>query len=138
MKPFLIWLGFVAVVFGVFAAVAVALQETSQVFVVVDASNRMSAEENRIVRELDRIDERDDAEFALATVSDTRSGTGLVHPWQSSLRWEGAALFGPCSLTAIDSFAETSEADERILITTSSSCDTAALIDWEIIFLDRE
>jgi len=136
VKPFLIWLGFIAVVFGVFTVVAVALHETSQVFVVVDASNRMSAEENRIVRELGRIDERDDAEFALATVSDTRNGTGLVHRWQSSLRWEGAALFGPCSFTAIDSFAETSEADERILITTSNSCDTAALIGWEIILLD--
>ena len=42
MKPLAIWLAIVAVVFGVYAAVTVALQETERVLVVVDASQSMA------------------------------------------------------------------------------------------------
>jgi hypothetical protein len=42
VKPFAIWLAIVAIVFGGYALVSASLQETSRVFVFVDASNPMS------------------------------------------------------------------------------------------------
>jgi hypothetical protein len=134
VKPFLIWLALVAVVFGVYAAISVSLQETSRVFVFVDASNPMDGKDDEIRRELDRIDDRDDAEFALAF--GRRNATELVHSWQGELAWTTQPLFAPCSFDGIGSFTEATEADDRILVTTSASCDTSALVDWEIVLLD--
>lgn len=141
MKPLLIWLAIVAVVFGGFALVSTALQETSRVFVAIDTSVDMETRADEIRRELDRIDDRDDAEFALANVSSQRSNSGLVHSWQSELRWDGVALFGGCSFAEVESFPEATDADDRILVTTSASvdadsCDTSALVGWEIVLLD--
>ena len=135
MKPLAIWLAIVAVVFGGYALVANLLSETEQVFVVVDASQPMELLNNDIIVELDRIDDRDDTEFALATVSSQRSNSGLVHSWQSALRWNSTPLFGRCSFADIDAFAEATDADERILITTAGSCDTSTLGDWTIVEL---
>ena len=135
MKPLAIWLAIVAVVFGGYALVANLLSETEQVFVVVDASQPMLVLNNDIILELDRIDDRDNAEFALATVSSRPSNTGLVHSWQAQIRWPNAQLFGPCSFAEIDAFAEATDADERILITTAGSCDTSTLTDWTVVEL---
>jgi hypothetical protein len=135
VKPFAIWLAIVAVVFGGYALISASLQETSRVFVVVDTSVGMATYDDEIRRELDRIDDRGDAEFALANVSNQRSNSGLVHTWQSQLRWNGAQRFGPCSFADIESFAEVSEADERILV-TSAACDTSSLVDWDVVVLD--
>ena len=135
MKPLAIWVAVVAVVFGGYALIASLLQETDRVFVFVDSSNRMELLENEIIVELDRIDDRDDAEFALANTSSRPSNSGLVHSWQSSLRWDGATLFGPCSFDGIADYAEAADADDRILVTIAGSCDTAALTDWQIIEL---
>ena len=135
MKPLAIWVAVVAVVFGGYALIASLLQETEQVFVVVDSSQPMMLLNNDIIAELDRIDDREDAEFALATVSDQASNSGLTHSWQSELRWATTPLFGPCSFVEIDSFAEATGADERILITTTGSCPTDALDDWTVIEL---
>ncbi len=136
MKPFAIWLAIVVVVFGGYALVSTSLQETSRVFVVVDTSVGMAAYDDEIRRELDRIEDRDDAEFALANASNQRSNSGLVHTWQSDLRWNAEQRFGGCSFDDIDTFPEAAGADDRIVITTSA-CDTSALVDWEIIVLDR-
>ena len=134
MKPFAIWLAIVAVVFGGYALVSTALQETSRVFVFVDVSFAMDGKDDEIRAELDDIDDRDDAEFALAF--GRRSDSELVHGWQDQLDLGGFQVFGPCSLDGIDRFPEASDADERILITTSTSCDTSALTGWTIITLD--
>ena len=134
MKPLLIWLAIVAVVFGGYALVSTALQETSRVFVFVDASNPMGPVWRDVPSELDRIDDRDDAEFALARGQSR--GSELVHTWQPELRWSNVEPFAPCSFAEIESFPEAADADDRILITTSGSCDTSALVDWEIIVLD--
>jgi hypothetical protein len=134
VKPFAIWLAIVAVVFGGYALVSASLQETSRVFVFVDASNPMEGRDREIRAELGDIDDRDDAEFALAF---GRRGTSeLVHSWQSNLRWTTQPLFAPCSFDGIESFPEAADADERILITTADSCDTSTLVDWEIVLLD--
>ena len=135
MKPFAIWLAIVAVVFGGYALVSSSLQETSRVFVVVDTSVGMAAYDDEIRRELDRIDDRDDAEFALANISSRPSNSGLVHTWQPQLRWNSEQRFGGCSFADIESFTEATDADDRILVTTSA-CDTTALVDWEVILLD--
>jgi len=135
VKPLAIWLAIVAVVFGGYALVASLLRDTEQVVVVVDASQPMALLNNDIIVELDRIDDREDAEFALATISDRPSNSGLVHSWQSDLRWPNTPLFGPCSFDGIETFPEAADADERILITTPGSCDTSALTDWTIIEL---
>ena len=133
MKPLAIWVAIVAVVFGGYALIASLLQETEQVYVFVDSSNRMELLENEIIVELDRIDDRDDAEFALARGQDR--GSELVHTWQTELRWATTPLFAPCSFDSIESFPEAADADERILITTPGSCPTEALADWTIIEL---
>jgi len=135
VKPLAIWIAVVAVVFGGYALVASLLRETEQVFVVVDTSFFMEAKEPEVRRELDRIDDRDRSEFALATVRD-RGGAAVVHDWQDELTLGGFQAFGPCSFAGIDEFPEASTADERILITTSASCDTSTLTDWTIITLD--
>ena len=133
MKPLAIWLAIVAVVFGGYALVASLLRETEQVFVFVDSSFRMEALNNEIIIELDRIDDRDNAEFALARGQDR--GSELVHSWQPELRWSTTPLFAPCSFTDIDSFTEATDADDRILITTAGSCDTSALVGWTVVEL---
>ncbi len=135
MKPLAIWLAIVAVVFGGYALVASLLDETEQVFVAVDTSQPMLVLNNDIIVELDRIDDRDGAEFALATVSSRPSNTSLVHSWQDELRWSNTPVFGPCSFADIDTFTEAADADERILITTAGSCDTSTLADWTVVEL---
>lgn len=134
MKPFAIWLAIVAVVFGVFAFVSASMQETSRVFVFVDASNPMGPVWRDVPGALDRIGDRDDAEFALAY--GRRNDSELLHSWRPELTWTTQPLFAPCSFDAVESFPEATEADDRILITTSDSCDTTALVDWEIVLLD--
>jgi len=133
VKPLAIWAAIVAVVFGGYAAAATLLRQTDQVFVFVDSSNRMEVLNDEIIAELDRIDDSDDAEFALARGQSR--GEELVHSWQTELRWTNTPLFAPCSFEEIDSFPETNAADERILITTPGSCDTSALTDWTIVEL---
>ena len=135
MKPLAIWIAVVAVVFGGYALVTSLLRGTEQVFVVVDTSFFMEAKEPEVRRELDRIDDRDRSEFALATVRD-RGGAALVHDWQDELTLGGFQAFGPCSFAGIDGLPDASTADERILSTTSTSCDTTALAGWTIVTLD--
>jgi hypothetical protein len=133
MKPLAIWLAIVAVVFGGYALVTTLLRDTERIFVFVDTSQPMEFLENEIVVELDRLDDRDHAEFALARGQSR--GEQLVHSWQAELRWTSTPLFAPCSFGGVETFSEATDADERILITTAGSCDTAALTDWEIIEL---
>ena len=89
---------------------------------------------NRVPAELDRLDDEQYAEFALAFVRGTE--TQAIHGFQSELEWENQDAFRPCSFDDIESFPEASSADERILLTSSESCPTDALDDWTIIELD--
>lgn len=134
MKPFAIWLAVVVVVFGGFAFVANSMQETSRVFVFVDSSNPMTSVWRQVPRELRQIDSADRSEFALA-IGQSR-GSELLHSWQSDLALGSVTPFAPCSFAEIESFAEATDADERILITTAESCDTSGLTDWEIVLLE--
>jgi hypothetical protein len=134
MKPFAIWLTIAVVVFGGYALIASSLRETTQVFVFVDSSNPMAPVWIDVQRELDDIDDRDDAEFALAHGQSRQDE--LVHGWQPELTLRGVEPFAPCSFEAIDSYVEASDADDRILITTSASCDTSALVGWDVVLLE--
>ncbi len=88
---------------------------------------------SRVSSELDRIDDREYAEFALATIA---RRSEAVHGYQSDLEFVGVEPVGPCSFEDIDSFPEASSADERILITSVNSCETSELDGWTIIELD--
>src|SRR6478735_7159012 len=119
MKPLAIWLAVVAVVFGGYALITSATRDTTQVFVVVDSSFQMRPVWTDVQLELDRIDDEDHAEFALATEK------GPVHSWQPELTLVGVDAFAPCTFDGIDQSPEATAADERILITTSANtCDT--------------
>jgi hypothetical protein len=134
VKPFAIWLAAVVVVFGGYALVASLLQDTSRVFVFVDSSNPMEAVWRDVPRELDRIDDAERSEFALA--QGQSRATDLVHSWQSELSLSGVTPFAPCSFDDIDDFTEAAEADARVLVTTTNSCDTSALVGWDVILLE--
>jgi len=130
MKAFAIWLGIVAVVFGGYALITTMLRETNQVFVLVDSSFQMRPVWNDVQLELDRIDDEEHAEIALATEKEP------VHGYQSELRLVGVEAFAPCTFDGIDQLPEAADADERILITTAdNTCDASALTDWTIIEL---
>ncbi len=133
MKPLAIWLAIVAVVFGAYALVTTITRDTKQVFVFVDASNPMVPVWRDVPRELDRIDNADHTEFALATGQ--QLGSQLVHSWQGALKLSTLTPFAPCSFAGVDSFPEAAQADEKILVTTSGSCDTSKLTDWTIVEL---
>lgn len=134
MKPLAIWLAAVVVAFGIFAVVASLLQETTRVFVFVDSSNPMQVVWRDVPRELDRLDDAERSEFALAH-GQSRS-VDLVHSWQSTLQLTGVEPFAPCSFDEIGDFAEVADADELVLVTTDGSCDTSALVDWTIVVLE--
>ena len=130
MKPLAIWLVVVAAVFGILAVIAGLLPtDTQRVFVVVDASFAMRPVWDQVDDELDRIDSREDAEFALATEKD------FIHTWSDQLRLGAISPFAPCTFAGIENHAEVAEADTLILITTAASCDTTALTDWDIRLL---
>lgn len=130
MKPLAIWLAVVAVVFGAYALITAATRDTKQVFVVVDSSFQMRPVWTDVQLELDRIDNQDHAEFALATEK------RFVHSWEPELRLVGIDAFAPCTFDGVDASPEATDADERILITTTANtCDTSALVDWQIIEL---
>ncbi len=131
MKPLAIWIAIVAVVFGGFAVVTSLARDTTRVFVVVDSSFPMRSVWTLVPDELDRIDNRDYAEFGLATEKRP------VHSWQSELALTGVEPFAPCTFDGIEAYPEVAEADELILITTADSCDTSALVGWKIVRLSR-
>lgn len=134
MKPLAIWMAAVAVVFGGYALVTSLTRDTEQVYVVVDSSFWMERVASDVAGELDRIDDADHSEFALATARDR--STTFVHSWQDQLTLARFEAFGPCSFDGIDQFPEADDADERILVTSSATeCDTAALTDWTIVEL---
>jgi hypothetical protein len=135
VKPLAIWIAAIAVVFGGFALVTNLARDTERVFVFVDSSNQMEPVWPDVRRELDRIDDADHSEFALARGQDR--GNELLHTWQPELELTGLPPFAPCSFEDIDGFQEASEADELVLITTSANtCDTSALVGWKIIELE--
>lgn len=126
----MIWLGGLVVVLVVFAVAVNLVRDTSRVFVVVDSSFPMAAVWSRVPDELDEIDDRRYAEFALATEK------SLVHSWRDELRLGAVTAFAPCDFEGIASHTEVTGADELILITTSTSCSTEAFTDWTIIVVD--
>lgn len=119
----------VGTVFGGLAIITNVTRDTTLVFVVVDASFPMAAVWEDVDPQLRAIEDRDHAEFALATEKD------FVHSWQPELRLGSINPFAPCTFEGIETHPEAGLADERILITTASSCDTSPLIDWQIVLL---
>jgi hypothetical protein len=131
VKPFVIWLAGIALVFGIFAVVTNLVRETDRFFVVVDSSFAMTDVWNQVSAELDDLDNERYSEFALATEKD------LVHTWSASLSLSGITPFAPCGFERVEAYPQFAEADRLVLITTPSSCDTASLTgDWTVIELE--
>ncbi len=133
MKPLAIWAVGVVAAFGVLTGITVATRETEQVLVVVDTSFQMGDVLSRVPGELDRIDDREYAEFALATVS---RRSDVVHGYQPELELGRVEAIGPCEFDDVGISPAASTADERILITTSANeCSLDDLDGWTIIEL---
>lgn len=129
MKPLAIWVAVVGILLAVLAIASNSLRETKQVFVLVDSSFETTAVWDDVRDELHDIESRDNTEFALATEKE------FVHSWSDRLLLGSVSPYAPCSFDSV-AHAEVAEADERILITSSSSCDTSAFVDWTIVVLD--
>ena len=130
MKPLVIWLSGLAVTFGLFAGVSAGTRDVEQVYVVVDSSFQMRPVWSRVADELDRIDDRSNAEFALAI--EKRS----IHGFQSELTLVGVEPFAPCMFDGLAADPAAEAADERILITTvANTCDIEQFAGWTIIEL---
>ncbi len=134
MKPFVIWATGVLAAFAALAGVTTATRGTERVFVVVDDSFPMEEVASQVLPELDRIDDREYSEFALATVG--RVGS-IVHGYQAEIDANPLDPAGPCSFDDFIDYPEAASADERILITSSKSCFASELDGWTIIELDR-
>lgn len=134
MKPLAIWIAIVAIAFGGYAVATSLLRETSRVFVFVDSSQLMQRSWRFVPTELDQIDDAGDSEFALA--HGQSRGSELLHSWQSELELVGVEPFAPCSFAEIDTFPEAAEADDKILVTTSGSCDPSTLVGWDVVIVD--
>ena len=133
MKPLLIWAVGVVAAFGALTGVTAATRETEQVLVVVDTSLQMEDLVRRVPGELDRIDDREYAEFALATAGRLSE---VVHGYQSELKLGPVQTFGACNFDDVGTFPAASTADEKILITTSTTeCSLDDLDGWTIIEL---
>lgn len=133
MKPLVVWATSVVIAFGALAGVTTATRGTEQVFVVVDVTFPMQGQMTRVPAELDRIDDREYSEFALATVRDS------IHGFQDDLVWVPEEAFAPCAFDDFSGFVsapEASAADERILITSADSCLASELDGWTIIEVD--
>jgi len=130
VKPLAFWVIGLAVALGIFVVVVNVVRETGRVLVVVDSSFPMAEVWNRVPAELDEIDDQRYSEFALATEK------SLVHSWSQELRLGAVTAFAPCDFDEITTYTEVADADELILITTSTSCSTEAFSDWTIILID--
>ena len=130
MKPLAFWVIGLAIALGAFVVIVNLVRETDRVLVVVDSSFPMTEVWNKVPAELDEIDDQRYSEFALATEK------SLVHSWSQELRLGAVTAFAPCDFAEIATYAEVADADELILITTSTSCTTEAFSDWTIILLE--
>jgi len=130
VKPLAFWVVGLAVALGIFVVVVNIVRETGRVLVVVDSSFPMTEVWDAVSDELDEIDNQRFSEFALATEK------SLVHSWSSELRLGPVTPFAPCDFDEIAGYTEVKDADDLILITTSTSCSTEAFSDWSIIILD--
>ena len=131
MKALLIYLVGLALVFGLLALLIVVAQSgpSGRVFVVVDSSFPMREVWAQVPEALDEIGSEGYAEYALATEK------AHVHTWQEELEFRDGTPFAPCDFSEIESHAEASEADERVLVTSSASCPTDQLTGWRVVEL---
>mgnify|MGYP001552472106 FL=1 len=130
MRPLVLFLLGLVVVFGLLAAVIVLTRPSERVFVVVDSSFPMRDVWNQVPAVLDEIEDEGYAEFALATEKD------LVHTWRPAFRLRSQTVYAPCDFADIETYAEAAEADALVLVTTSASCPTDGLAGWEVRTLE--
>lgn len=132
MKPLAIWLAGFAILFGSYGGISHAMRSNDphRVLVVVDSSFPMTGVWDQVAAELDRIDDRRYAEFALATEKRP------IHSWANKLTLGAIDPFAPCGFDEVAAYPAVAEADEVLLITTDGSCERTGLpSDWTVVEL---
>lgn len=132
MKPLVIWLLIVVLVFGIAVGVTKVVQsdDGEMVFVVLDSSFPMKADWTEALEELDDLDDAKSSEFALATEK------SFVHSWQDRLDPAGTSPYAPRNLSQLstpDLYPEMAEASRLVFVTNAPVTETKALTDWEIV-----
>jgi hypothetical protein len=126
VRPLLVFLVGVALVFGALAAAIVLTRPSERAFVVVDSSFPMRAVWDQVPGVLDGIADEGYADVSLATEKD------LVHSWQPTFELPVLTPYAPCDLSGIGSYTEAQTADVRVLVTTPESCPSDAYDDWQV------
>lgn len=132
MKPLAIWLAGFGLLFGLYGGIShtVRSNDPEQILVVVDSSFPMTEVWDQVASELDRIDDRRYAEFALATEKRP------IHSWAAKLTLGAIDPFAPCGFDEVAAYPAVAEADEVVLITAEASCDRSGLpAGWTVIEL---
>lgn len=132
MKPLIVWLLLVLLVFGIAVGVTKVLQsdDGEKVFVVLDSSFPMKADWEEALGELDDLDDARASEFALATEK------GFIHSWADDLDPAGASPYAPRDLSGLlkpDLYGEMADAERLVLVTNAPATETDALTGWEVI-----
>ncbi len=133
MKALAIWLVAFGIMFGGFWGSTHLFREShpDRVLVVVDSSYAMQGVWSKIPGVLGGLDDRQYAEFALATEK------GPIHDWSARLSLGSVVAFAPCDLGRIGSLEVLDEADEVVFVTTSGSCPTDILPgEWRVVVVD--
>ena len=130
MRVLAVFLLGVALVFGLLASAIVLTRPSERVFVVVDGSFPMREVWDQVPATLDAIEREGYVEVALATEKD------LIHSWRPEFRLRSLTPYAPCDFSEIDAYAEASEADVRVIITTGASCPTDTVSGWEVRTLE--
>ncbi len=135
MKALAIWLALVVVVIGTFSVGYHFWRNSNpdMVLVVVDSSFPMEEVWRLVPAELDDLDNRRYAEFALVTEKEA------IHSWSDSLDLGEVTPYAPRSFSAFsqgDPYPEFEEASEIILVTNADAADVEGIADWKIVRIE--
>ncbi len=135
MKALAIWLGIVVVVIGTFSVGYHFWRDSNpdRVLVVVDSSFSMEEVWRQVPAELDDIDDRRYAEFALVTEKEA------IHSWSDTLDLGDVTPYAPRSFTAFtegDPYPEFEEASEVILMTNADPAEVEDIADWKVVHIE--
>jgi hypothetical protein len=137
VKALAIWLGMAVAVMGTFA-IGYNFWRTSnpeQVLVVVDSSFPMEEVWRHVPAELDDIDDRRYAEFALVTDKES------IHSWSDTLDLGDVTPFAPRDLERFSQdapYPEFDEASEVILVTNADPAEVEGITDWKVVTIESD
>jgi hypothetical protein len=135
MKPFLVWLAIVILVFGGLGGGyhAMLLQNPRKVLVAVDSSFQMKSAWSRVPNLLDSLDNDRYTVYTLVTEKNP------IHSWKSTLNLGALVPYAPldlAKLTGPEKYPEIEQAAQKYLITTDQTLSSNPdFKEWTIIQL---